>query len=197
MSSEYLKLFLQTEEDPSLIPDIGSEGYQFDPASSIPKEGFNFWLEDSRDIGSHVEITSEPIQIPAAVCDTLVNQPELLAIGDSSNLLSVKDETCSNASTCGSERSANQLNSYSSSETRSSNVDINQVMDENENFESVPTSLEARGLWGERSDEQRTEENRSSEDAEQYETDRLDHSYIRGNFSNDPDLMTWYCLGTC
>ncbi|XP_060563367.1 importin subunit alpha-4-like isoform X1 [Ruditapes philippinarum] len=31
-----------TEEDPSLMPEVSTEGYQFDPAQSIPKEGFNF-----------------------------------------------------------------------------------------------------------------------------------------------------------
>ncbi|KAL4219948.1 Importin subunit alpha-3 [Mactra antiquata] len=30
------------EEDPSLIPEAGTEGYQFDPSAAIPKEGFNF-----------------------------------------------------------------------------------------------------------------------------------------------------------
>lgn len=116
-------------------------------------------------------------------------------MGDNSQQLSVKDDNCSNASTCGSERSATLLNSCSSSETRSSNVDINQVLDENENFENVSSLPDARFLWGERQDEQRTDGN--SQEVEQNEIDHFDHSYIRGNFSNDPDLMTWYCLGTC
>lgn len=144
-----------------------------------------------------VEISNNSLQNPSAICDTLVNQSILLPEGDNSNQLSVKDDICSNASTCGSERSANHLNSCSSSETRSSSVDINQIMDENENFENVPTS--ARVLWGERSIEQTSDGShvRSLQNSEQPEVDHLDHAYIRGNYSNDPDLLTWYCLGTC
>jgi len=144
-----------------------------------------------------VEISSDPVQNPAAICDTLVNQSVLLPEGDNSNQLLVKDDICSNASTCGSERSVNHLNSCSSSETRSSSVDINQIMDENENFENIPAS--ARVLWAERSGEQPLDGGpvRSSRAVEQLEADHLDHAYIRGSYSNDPDLLSWYCLGTC
>lgn len=30
------------EDDPSLVPEVGTDGYQFDPSAAVPKEGFNF-----------------------------------------------------------------------------------------------------------------------------------------------------------
>jgi hypothetical protein len=33
---------LQVEEDPNLAPQAGEGGFQFDPNSSIPSEGFKF-----------------------------------------------------------------------------------------------------------------------------------------------------------
>lgn len=177
------------------MPEIGSEGYQFDATStSIPKEGFNFWLDDAHDLGNEVEVCSEPIQNPAAICDNLVSQSVLLPMGDNSNHPSVKDDNCSNTSTCGSERSASLLNSRSSSEARSSNLDLTLGMDENENR---PTS--ARNLWGEMSEEQTTDGGHvgNTEEVEQFDAGQLDHTYIGGNCSSDTDLLSWYCLSTC
>lgn len=110
------------------------------------------------------------------------------------NLLSVKEDSFSNASTCGSERSATHLNSGSSSvDSRSSNTELNQIIDENDNFELSGT------LWGERTDERNLSGSRvaSEPDDDTLAPDHLDHAYIRGNYSSDPDLMSWYCLGTC
>ncbi|XP_052783657.1 importin subunit alpha-4-like [Mya arenaria] len=30
------------EDDPALAPEVGTDGYQFDPTAAVPKEGFNF-----------------------------------------------------------------------------------------------------------------------------------------------------------
>lgn len=114
---------------------------------------------------------------------------------DPSNLLSVKEDICSNASTCGSDRSVNQLNS-GSSDTRSSNTELSQILDENENFEPV---IESGTFWGEMPDGHVTNSSHvgTEQEVDNLEPDHLDHAYIRGNYSSDPDLLTWYCLGTC
>ncbi|KAL4219947.1 hypothetical protein ACF0H5_020358 [Mactra antiquata] len=123
-------------------------------------------------------------------------------MGDNSHLLSIRDDNCSNASTCGSERSALQLTSCSSSEARSSNLDINQIVDENENIEDSPSTGEVRQLWGEIPRGETTEQNEgilntSGLGDNRPPSEHSDHTYLRGNISTDPDLMTWYCLGTC
>lgn len=182
------------------MPEAGTDGYQFDPTAAIPKEGFNFWLGDN--IVDEVEVACEPVINSTAACDKQVTQSVLLAMENNSNLLSIKDDNCSNASTCGSERSAFHLTSCSSSEARSSTLDINQIMDENDNVENSSSPGEVGHLWGEMARDESTDGNhgstdRNSQEVDGLESDSLDHAYIRRNFSNDPDLMTWYCLGTC
>lgn len=39
----HMNVFLQVEEDNSLVPQSSDAGYQFDPNSTIPHEGFKFW----------------------------------------------------------------------------------------------------------------------------------------------------------
>lgn len=140
-------------------------------------------------------MNGDTVQNLAASCDTLVNQSDELLKAGNSDYYSINSST---VSICGSD--SNLLNSCSSSEARSSSIDITQVVDENDNIDMMvgPAGASSTSHWGEMSHSPVQEGQAGELQERELTADRhLDHDYSRGELSKDPDLLGWYCLSTC
>ncbi|KAH3806447.1 hypothetical protein DPMN_134768 [Dreissena polymorpha] len=116
----------------------------------------------------------------------------------------------STASVYGSDPNLHYLTSGSgsSSDVRSSNQEFSVTTDENYNIDTAfdleeNENRNMHSYWGEYAESQTSQSvygesrTRNAEVSSDPGITESDHSYIRGNCSNDTDLMSWYCLGTC
>jgi len=212
--NDHICCCFQLEDDPDLAPEIGNAGYQFDPNTNVPKEGFNFWLADD-DIAQQVEIGTDTVEN----CDKAdfnksddvtsnkgVNSDSLSANG---SLIGGNGENLSTASIYGSDSNLYLLNSGSNSEADSAGMDGNYVTDENDNIEIEPPASSQpyfdrseRPYWGGIGEEPVIDHpdqgivSYSSSGVGRIEIvqqGRHDHDYMAGL---DTDLLSWYSLNT-
>lgn len=143
-----------------------------------------------------VELDRDPVQYLVASCDKSNQSEELLKAGNS-------DCTSSTGALCGSE--TNSLNGVNSPEPGFASLDsTHQGIDENDNIDTGYSGFSHGSTrhWGDQTDS-RSEPSLShhTEDSEARETTsdvrNFDHDYSRGDYSKDPDLLSWYCLNTC
>lgn len=137
-----------------------------------------------------MELGGSPVQNIAASCDTVVHQSDELLKTGHSDYFSIGSST---VSIYGSD--SNLLSSCSSS-ARTSSYDIAQMVDENDNIDT----LDGYEHWGETTDPMlRADSSHLGTPQEREETGdgHVEHGYSKGDYSKDPDLLSWYCLGTC
>ena len=181
-------LVFQLEDDPSLMPESSSEGYQFDPQTTIPQEGFKFWLDDYEET-VQAEGFDGPPDSSRLTSDNISRGRFGLTEG----------RTSSNVSVCGSDQSLSNVANVGGSEMSSDNGSVSvDFLRSDENFNSISGALDdriddptSREHWGEFSDGNRGS---NSDEIAQQTSSEADHAYSRASFSNDQELLSWYCL---